>query len=407
MPHASIRPEVCYRCKTFKRLCGLPVCPVRERLRVIVKTYSTVVSAESVYGATPPSGVIGEWGYPKVNVIVNVPPGATEDSARMYDDPLGWWSTKLSLEDIIKLRSHMISTVCGRFEVTDPEKLLEREISLSQVAVKPVDMEVKVEKILNKRLLFDLRILPLSVQVQGSFKVTSNPKIPRVLDKLIYDDVKAREAVVKLYESGVDVYMIQRAFSFGLLGERRRRKLVPTRWAITAVDRILSTYLRYKVQKCRVIDKFYVYQISYLGNRFTVVLIPDALRITWIEFWYSRSGLSDRPIVSTVIEEDIKGDVETMDGGFEAGRMGLLEALLKMNVQARAIIVREILPEYYIGIGNWHIREDLRRLNELRPVLVTDKVEEIEKTLSTLMDPDAAKILCTHLKRILSQSKLT
>ncbi len=406
MPHALVKPEICYRCKTFKKLCGLPVCPVRERLRVIVHTYSKISFTSSVNGATPPSGIVGEWGYPKVNVLVNMPPGEKGEYAKMYDNPLAWWTSKLSLEDIVKLRSHMVSVICGRFPVSEYEKLLEREISLTQVATKPVDTEVKVEKIVNKRLLFDLRLLPLSIQVQGNIKVTSNPSIPRQLEKLVYDDLKAREAVVYLYCSGVDIYTIQRAFSFGLLGERRHRKLVPTRWAITAVDRILTDYLRRKVHRCRIIDKFYVYQISYLGNRFTVILIPDALRITWIEFWYSRSGLSDRPIVSTIIEEDLRGNVETMDGGFEAGRMGLLEALLKMNTQARAIIVREILPEYYIGIGNWHIREDLRRLGEIKPLLRTDNPDEVISAIDSIMHPDAAAVLRRHFKRVLSQTKI-
>ncbi len=406
MPHITVKPELCYRCKTFKRLCGLSVCPVRERLKVIVRTYSTVALSSSVSGSTPPSGVIGERGYPRVSVVVNVPPGETGSSAKMFDSPLDWWTHRLSLEDIVKLRSQMISTVCGSVRVEEYEKLLEREISLSQVASRPVDTEVKVEKIVNKRLLLDLRILPLSVQVRGDLKVTSNPHVPRTLDKLIYDDVKAREAVVLLYTSGLDIYTIQRAFSFGLLGERKRRRLVPTRWAITAVDKIVSSYLRTQVRKLKIIDKFYLYQVAYLGNRFTVVLIPDSLRVTWIEFWYSRAGLSDRPVVSTVIEEDLRGEVETMDGGFEAGRMGLLEALLKIGAQARVIIVREILPEYYVGVGNWHIREDLRKLNEISPVLTTDSPEELISCLRQIMHPAAAEVLRAQLKRVLSQAKI-
>ncbi len=406
MPHVRIRPELCYRCKTFKRLCGLPTCPVKERLRVIVKTFSTVSLRRSVYGASPPSGVVGEQGYPKVSTMVNLPPEIEGEQARNYEDPPGWWSRGLTLDDIVRIRSSMVS-VTDKVNITDVDKLLEKELSLVQVASRPVDLEVNVEKILDRSLIFDLRLLPLSVRVRGSLKVSSNPSIEKPLEKVIYDtDLKARDAVIYLYKSGIDVYTIQRAFSFGLLGTRRFRKLVPTRWAITAVDRILSQYLRQMVKKQKVINKFYIYQFTYLNNRFTVVLMPDTLRISWIEFWYSRAGFCDRPVLSVVIEEDLRGDVETMDGGFEAARMGILEAFVRKGLQARVLIVREILPEYYIGIGNWHIREDLRHILDMKPVLVTESPDELVKTLDTALHPDVVSAVKENINKVLRQAKL-
>lgn len=406
MPHVKIRPELCYRCKTFKHLCGLPTCPVKERLKVVARTFAIVSVNKRVYGASPPSGVVGEHAYPNVPTMVNVPPDVVSERAREFENPPEWWMRGLSLDDIVKIRSSMVSIV-DRYNVRDVEKLIEREIALTQVASRPVDLEVNVEKIIDRSILLDLKLLPLSIRVRGEVKVSSNPRIDRVVEKVIYDqDLKARDAVLYLYEHGVDVYTIQRAFSFGLLGTRRFRKLVPTRWAITAVDRILTEHLRARVRKLPVLNRYYVYQFSYLNNKFTVVLLPENLRVYWIEFWYSRSGFCDRPVLSVEIEEDLKGNVETMDGGFEAARMGLLEAMFKHGFQARAIIVREILPEYYIGVGNWHIREDMRHILDTRPVVCTDDPREVIETVRKILHPDVVQEVERIIMKNLKQAKL-
>src|SRR5207245_11715724 len=61
-------------------------------------------------------------------------------------------------------------------------------------------------------------------------------------------DLPAEDAVLQLYRNGVLVTRIQRAFSLGMFGESKRRKLVPTRWSITAVDSNLSLKLMARVR---------------------------------------------------------------------------------------------------------------------------------------------------------------
>jgi len=404
----SIKPELCYRCKTFKKLCGLPYCPIQERLKVIVKTYTRVAYSRDLSSASPPSGVVGEYGYPKVKVYVGVSAHPCPD-VRFLEDPPQWWERNLKLEDIIKLRSEMVNIVTnGRYNVSDVEKLYSREVSLIQVSTRPVDCEVKIEKIIDRNITFDLKLLPLSMRVIGDLKVTSNPSIDHRLEKAIQDhDLKAREAIVKLYDEGLDIYSIQRALSFGLLGARRFRKIVPTRWAITAVDRTVTMHLRKIVKKYDEIDQFEVYVIEYMNNRFTVIIMPGDLKIRWIEFWYPRAGMnhrSEEPVLSLEIVEDLKGDVETMDGGFEAARMGILEALYRRRRKGRVIIVREILPDYYVGIGNWHIREDMRRIFSMDPVLKTGSETELLKELSRVFKHRAVeRTVMERVKRELSQ----
>src|SRR5208337_2994522 len=61
------------------------------------------------------------------------------------------------------------------------------------------------------------------------------------LEAVYYDrDLLATDGMVELYQGSVDVSRIQRTLSLGMLGVQKQRKVVPTRWSITAVDDTLS-----------------------------------------------------------------------------------------------------------------------------------------------------------------------
>ena len=58
------------------------------------------------------------------------------------------------------------------------------------------------------------------------------------IERTFYDvDLKAQDAVLNLYNSGIEISKIQKCFSIGMLGQNR--KLVPTKWSITATDDII------------------------------------------------------------------------------------------------------------------------------------------------------------------------
>ena len=72
----------------------------------------------------------------------------------------------------------------------------------------------------------------------------------------------------------------------GAFGVEANRRLVPTRWSITAVDDILSKDLREKVKECPEINEFRVYESRYLDNVFEVLMIPGRWGYEAIEAWY-------------------------------------------------------------------------------------------------------------------------
>src|SRR5207302_4046079 len=122
---------------------------------------------------------------------------------------------------------------------------------------KPVDTELVLTR--PPRKILDLRedsqpfgpIAPLE-----SFQA-GNSSVDDRIEKAFYDrDLVADDAVLQLYRNGVLVTRIQRAFSLGMFGENKRRKLVPTRWSITAVDSNLSLRLMARVRQHPLIDEY-------------------------------------------------------------------------------------------------------------------------------------------------------
>ena len=76
---------------------------------------------------------------------------------------------------------------------------------------------------------------------------------------------------------------IQKAFSVGIMGVGRKRKLVPTRWSITACDTILGNHLLSHVRRNSLIDCYRVYEFDSLNNHYTVLRCLHHGSTEWIE----------------------------------------------------------------------------------------------------------------------------
>jgi len=356
-----IPATVCARCKGYKRLCGASTCPYLSRYRSLYSPHA--VRNLEIFGSTPPSILVGEKGYPKVSLFVALPPGVRGEDARDYEDPSGWWG-RLTLNDIVERRRSMVSGFI-KVRVTDVDRVVYRmELGFVAVSRTPVDTEITLAKPPHPALRALSKPLPLSPSAPAKIiKPSSNPRVDRALDKVLNDDLDAFSATIKLYEHGIDVYTIQRAMSVGLLGRRGRRRLVPTRWAITAVDRAVSRHLLAKIWSCDSVNESSLYFVEYLGNRFWILMAPGSYTIHWIEIWHPSATFIQHCSTPVVVynKERVSGSVDYLDGGFEAAKIGVLEYLNRLRRQAQVYIVREILPTYSIPVGNWHIRESVRQ----------------------------------------------
>ncbi|MEM4969972.1 MAG: Nre family DNA repair protein [Sulfolobales archaeon] len=376
----EISSSLCVRCKGYKMLCGLPRCPLIVRLRAQAKVYVKIVGRD-VEGSTPPSGVVGEKDYPVVPVLIGIPPGVIGDEASIYDSPEKWWGVK-SLEDIIELRSSVVAALI-KADVRNYQRLIDLEIPFAMVSSKPVDTEASLARAPTPVKTLDPIITPHGLlAVADRVRVNSNPSIPRSVEKIYGDELRASEAIWELYMGGVSIYTIQRALSFGLLGLPRNRRLVPTRWAITAVDSVISSKLLRSIRTYSSVNDIELYRGEYLGNRFWVIIQPGPYSFEWIEIWHPNTIFTEGGREPIVIRnrEGFSGEPLFMDGGYHAARLAVLEHLYRRGRRASIIVVREITPRYYASVGNWHIRETVRRILEKSP----EKVSTISEAISTV-----------------------
>ncbi|MDP8003057.1 MAG: Nre family DNA repair protein [Caldisphaera sp.] len=375
---ARIPPELCAKCKGYKKLCGLSKCPILEEFRIKANV-TTKISNNFANGSTPPSGLIGEYGYPKVSFHYMVPPGLNGEEAKYRDNPILWSIKKESLDNIIKMRGELISALL-RVDINRPWELYQSEIGLAIISEKPVNSEIILKNIPTPRLTFDGITKPTGPTAPAEkIIVRDNPKLSLAIEKIIWDDMKAELAVWKTYSSGIDIYTIQSMLSLGFLGKLRNRRLVPTRWSITATDDIISKKLRKIISDFNEISEPMVFEGEYLSNRFLLTFMPGEGSFEWIEIWHPLSiwtRYATKPIISKV-EEDPLGRVSTLDGGFSAARVSVLEFLYRIKRKADVVILREILPTYYAPVGNWHIRETVKNTLLKNPIIKTNDSNEI------------------------------
>jgi DNA repair protein NreA len=312
-------------------------------------------------GSSPPSLFVGEYGYPHVRVGPMVPPYHGDTS--ILDNPELWLGK--SLEEIVNYRINLLKGTM----IHNVSKISDRYIeSLQDMALskRAVDSTMTFEKIpsqyLNEMVLSksNLEEIPTAFSAPVSeFKIypsTSDEKI----EKKYYDgDLLASDAVVELYENNVDITRIAKVLSIGMLGRKKNRKLVPTKWSITAADDIVSMNLLKKIKDNTVLDCYLVFDFNHLGNYYSIIFIPDDVwNFEMIESWIDTNG-------SVHIGSDYESGKNidhypSIAGAYFAARLAAAEYLFKKRKKSSVLILRETHPEYFMSLGVWQIREGIR-----------------------------------------------
>lgn len=336
----------------------------QEARRKLEQVMPSVERKKDFQGSSPPSVFIGSHSYPKVNTGVLSPqrPGSTE----MLDSPGDWYSEKLGVKKIAQLRTSLVNSK-QRIDVEEGGTFLgsSREIAMAR---KPVEVEVSLEKA--PRNPSGGRVKPVSASGDiEDFVLGENPSVERKIEDAFYDrDWKAENAMQKLYSKGIDGYKLQQVFSMGMLGEEEKRKLVPTRWSITASDDIISKRLRREVKDYQELGQIEYFRNDYLGNNFHVFLIPGRWEHELIEL--KRPGSAWNAAKNTYIAQNHepfsgrKSYAEQTAGAYYASRLGVLEHLSGRSRQAKALVIREVTPDYWAPLGVWVIRETVRNAFE-------------------------------------------
>ena len=322
--------------------------------------YGHLFSSDSLSGTSPPSVFVGSYGYPKVSVGPMVPPIHGDTS--ILDSPEKWKGK--SLEEIVNFRLNLIRGVKKISNEQTDGRYIEslQEVTMSS---KPTDSDLLFQKPTSPKVSLDGESAPFGPVGEIKSAKFSGTSSVKSIEKIFYDkDLKAQDAVMTLYNSGIEISKIQKCFSIGMMGQKR--KLVPTKWSITATDDIISKSLTGEVLDYGLIDSYKIFSYEHLGNSFSVVLFPHRWIYEMIEAWYSNGILgfgSDH--------EDARGihHPPAIAGAYFAAKLGVLEYLSEKKIQAGVIILREIRPEYAIPVGVWQVREGIREAMKQKPIL--------------------------------------
>ncbi|MDA8721027.1 hypothetical protein N9M35_04325 [Nitrosopumilus sp.] len=325
--------------------------------------YGNLFSSDSISGTSPPSVFVGSYNYPKVFVGPMVPP--VHGNTELLDNPEKWKGK--SLEEIINFRLKLVRGI----QQTPIEQTEGRYIeNLQEVTMssKPTDLDLIFNKKISSNVSVDGESAPFGPIGEIKSAKFSGSTSTKPIEKIFYDkDMKAQDAVLKLYNSGIEISKIQKCFSIGMMGQKR--KLVPTKWSITATDDMISKSIVERILENSLIDICKIFSYEHLGNIFSVILFPHRWIFEMVEAWYSNGILgfgSDN--------ENARGinHPPRIAGAYFAAKLAVSEYLLKNKIQAGVLILREIRPEYAIPVGVWQVREGIREAMKQIPKITSD-----------------------------------
>lgn len=331
---------------------------------------SAKLSLNTLLGATPPSVFVGRFGYPKVKVGPMLSP--LYGNTKILDMPEMW--TGKTLGDIINYRLSLIRGVVSGIDVRHTSGRYIESLQELSMSNKSANAEAVFEKQpvadleQRKDHVSDLENAPFGlVAPLKSFRTSSSLSADHTIENAYYDkDLPANQAIIGLYQRGIEVSRIQRVLSMGMLGLQKNRKLVPTRWSVSATDDIISSALVGRIEPYAMINLFEAYKYSHMSNYYSIILIPDDVwNFEMHEAWFDENG----NLGMAIDFEDAKGlkHYPSIAGAYFAAKLGVAEHLFNRRRKAAALVLREIRPEYVMPVGVWQIREGVRQALRARP----------------------------------------
>ena len=363
---------LCLKCKG-RGFCGRSFCPIYAKSQAIFKIEKMLDKSD--FSSSSPAPFVGHYGYPNVNVGI-LSPVKLEEDAELYDAPKYWAEHNFEIPKIVDLRSSLINSRF-KIEVKKQNKFLDisKEVGM---ASKPVDVELSLDEKPRFKLKVDSYNAPMGPNAKlKNAKITSNPKISKHVEKVVDDiDLKARNAILYLHKQDFDENFLTKLLSVGNIGLKKDRKLVPTRWSITATDDMIAKELIAKIKDCKQAD-YLAFFGSYLGNYYLILLFPEPWSYELFETYMPKSSWNvDENINYTTDYEPYHGRktyAENCAGGYYAARLSIAEKLEKMKKQSSVLALRFITREYAVPLGVWVVREAVRKTMKNRPIEFASK----------------------------------
>ncbi|MBD3252697.1 hypothetical protein GF386_03130 [Candidatus Pacearchaeota archaeon] len=383
--------KLCLKCRG-RGFCGKP-CRIYSKINWGLKT------RKHFSGNSPPEIFIGRFNYPDINAGILSPNDSEtgDENTEELAMPEIWHKSKFSISHILDNRGKLIY---GRFKTKIRNARIYNEknkfLNLMQeicMAYKPVSTEFLLKKPPSKKLEIskNTTIIGNPAPLKKA-RIQENPKVKPKVDYLVSDtDCKSVDSIKELYKSKIPVTHISKILSAGLLGIKTNRKLVPTRWSITATDDTLSKNLLKKIKYYPEINEILLFHSYYNGNHYEILLLPDRFSFEVIEAETIGSLWNQTEEIGIMQDYEFfherKKYAYNTTGAYYANRLALCEYLEFIKKQATALFIREVRPEYYAPLGVGILRETCRAAFQKKPEKFQTLKEALQQAQTRLKLP--------------------
>jgi len=330
--------------------------------------YGNLFRSDSISGSSPPSIFVGSYGYPKVGVGPMVPP--IHGDTTLLDSPELWLGK--TLEDIVNFRLSLVRGI-EKISIQNTQGRFIENLHEVAMSSHSIDTDLQFHKTTLPVTTIDGESAPFGPVGDIKSAKFFGTRSDKSIECVYYDhDLKAQDAVLTLYNKGIDISKIQKCFSIGMLG--KKRKLVPTKWSITATDDIISKSLVSEILEFDLIDSCRIFSHDHLGNMFSVILFPHRWLFEMQEAWHDENKVG-----FGFDSEDARGidHPPAIAGAYFAAKLGVAEYLVQKKLQAAVLVLREIRPEYAVPVGVWQIREAIRAAMKKEPYIAGNFIDGV------------------------------
>lgn len=365
----------------FCKICGQEDCKKHSFLLGKAKTI------KEFSGSSPPEIFVGKWDYPNVYTGILAPQEYGE--TKIFSSPELWHEKKLKIPQILDFRKKLIygrvkSNIKKIYDISEESKFNQvfQEIAMTS---KPIATEFKLKKPIEKQKEQESSIpLIKNAATISQVRLEENSKIEQKVEYLVGDiHAKSIQSMIELDKSRIDTSTIIKILSAGLLGTQKNRKLVPTRWSITAVDDTLSKNNLKEIRYYPTISEILVFSAEYLGNHYEFLLLPEPWSFEVIEISLKSDGVwQDYEFFN-----GRKTYASSVTGAYYANRLAVTEYLKHIKRQAQCLVMRQVSEEYYAPLGVGILRQVSREAFSKQPQIFSSIQQALENIQSRLRIP--------------------
>lgn len=322
----------------------------------------------TAFDGSSPSVFIGRENYP---YVAAGPMLAQAPESTIYDSPEQWLGA-FKRDDIINFRLQLLRGM-QKVDIKDAAGRFAQQLQDVALAKRSVLTQAEFEKT-PVGVTFSEDHQPFGPSASLKQFESENVKWNKDLGKAHHDtDLLSKDAIIELSSKGIEFSSIQKALSTGAFGLPKNRKLVPTRWSITATDDTLGKHAMEDVRENEPIKDYRVYESDGLNNHFAVMLTPTPWEYEAIEAFIN---IMDN---KTFAFSDAEGHLgrkqySDMGGCYYAQRQVIAEQLKQQQEQAGAFVFREVTPGY-VPTGVWVCRELTKSAMQTTPKTFKTKSE--------------------------------